>query len=77
VKIHAFADSERRAGRVAKIARAVFVPIAVHRFPDGETLVRVSRPVGRQAIVMRSLDDRNVKLIEVAPLPAKALIGLA
>ncbi len=77
MKIHAFADSERLARRVAKIARAVFVPIAVHRFPDGETLVRVSRPVGRQAIVMRSLDDRNVKLIEVAPLPAKALIGLA
>ena len=71
MNIHAFADSERLARRVAKIARALFVPIAVHRFPDGETLVRASRPVGRQAIVMRSFDDPNVKLIEVV-LPADA-----
>jgi phosphoribosylpyrophosphate synthetase len=50
MRIHAFSDSERLARRVAKIAQAVFGPIAVHRFPDGETLVRVSRPVDRMRI---------------------------
>jgi ribose-phosphate pyrophosphokinase len=72
VKIHAFPDSERLARRVAKVIRAPFAPIAVHRFPDGETLVRVARPAGRQAIVMRSLDNPNAKIVEVL-LAADAL----
>jgi hypothetical protein len=37
VNVHAFADSERLARSVAKLARARFAPIAVHRFPDGGT----------------------------------------
>ena len=41
-------------------------------FPDRETLVRVSRPVGRQAVLVRSLDEPNVKVFEVL-LAADAL----
>lgn len=63
--IYAFADSEGLARRVARIAKAHCITLAVHRFPDGETLLRVARPSGRRAIVLRSLDDPNPKLMEV------------
>jgi ribose-phosphate pyrophosphokinase len=44
----------------------------VHRFPDRESLVRVWGQAGAPAIVMRSLDDPNAKLVEVL-LAADAL----
>jgi ribose-phosphate pyrophosphokinase len=65
VKIHAFPDSEDLARRVAKLLRASFALIGVHKFPDRETLVRVARLPGRQAVIVRSLDDPNTKIIEV------------
>lgn len=46
--------------------------VRVHRFPDRETMVRVPAPAARHAIVVRSLDDPNQKLIEVI-LAADAL----
>ena len=70
--IHAFIDSEHLARRMAKVGRAGFAPIAAHQFPDRETLVRVRRPAGREAALVRSLDDPNRKLVEIL-LAADAL----
>jgi ribose-phosphate pyrophosphokinase len=72
VTIHTFSDSENLGRRLATINRTSLAPIALHTFPDRETLVRVRRPAGRQAVVLRSLDDPNRKLLEVL-LAADAL----
>lgn len=47
-------------------------PIRVHRFPDRETLIRVGSPAPARAVIVRSLDDPNSKLVEVL-LAADAL----
>ncbi|HVN89708.1 MAG TPA: ribose-phosphate diphosphokinase [Candidatus Binataceae bacterium] len=65
VKIHAFADSESLARRIGGLLKAPIATASVHRFPDGETLVRAKLPVDREAVVVRSLHDPNAKLIEV------------
>ncbi len=70
--IHAFADSARVGRAIARAARVGYAAVRVHRFPDGESLVRVRPPVGRHAILVRSLHDPNAKLVETA-LAADAL----
>ncbi len=44
----------------------------MHRFPDGESLVRVEPVAGPHALLLRSLHDPNAKLVETA-LAADAL----
>lgn len=44
----------------------------MHRFPDGESLVRIRPPAGAHAVVVRSLWDPNAKLVETV-LAADAL----
>lgn len=66
-----FPDSEPAARRLAERWGAPYRAVAVHRFPDGESLVRVDPPVDR-AILYRSLDRPNDKLIELV-LAAAAL----
>ena len=62
------------AAPAARLAEALGVPyreVTVRRFPDGESLVRV--PISAEtAILYRSLDDPNGKLVEVL-LAASAL----
>lgn len=48
------------------------VRVNVHRFPDGESLVRIRPPVGDCAVLVRSLSDPNGKLVEIL-LAADAL----
>ena len=72
LQLHGFADSARLARRLGGCLRCRVAPIAVHRFPDGETVVRVRHPVAREAIVVRALDHPNEKLVEVL-LAADAL----
>jgi len=63
--VYGFPESAAGARRLAE---ALGVPCAIaelHRFPDGESLVRVPVPMER-AIVYRSLDRPNDKLIELA-----------
>jgi ribose-phosphate pyrophosphokinase len=70
--VHHFADSARF-GRA--MARALGLPARatqVHRFPDGESLVRVATPVTGGAILVRSLHEPNAKWFEVL-LAADAL----
>jgi ribose-phosphate pyrophosphokinase len=73
VELHAFADSARFA---AALARALGAPrpriVQVHRFPDGERLVRVRAPAGRETLLVRALDDPDPKLVELL-LAADAL----
>lgn len=63
--VYGFPDSAEGA---ARLAAALGVPCHVaelHRFPDGESLVRLPQPVER-AVVYRSLDRPNDKLVELA-----------
>lgn len=66
-----FPDSEPAARRLAAQLGAPYRTVATHRFPDGESLVRVDPPAER-AILYRSFDRPNDKLIELA-LAAAAL----
>lgn len=71
--IYSFRDSARFAARLAHAGGWRRVAFAEHRFPDGESLVRVpDLPAARQAVLVRGLDDPNHKLIEVL-LAADAL----
>lgn len=62
--VYGFPESAEGARRLAK---ALGVPCAIaglHRFPDGESLVRLPEPMER-AVVYRSLDRPNDKLVEL------------
>ncbi len=72
VRVHVFADSRRFGVALGRALPAGVATIAVRRFPDGESLVRVRMPAGRHAVVVRGLDDPNGKIVEVL-LAADAL----
>lgn len=63
--VHYFGDAADLARPLARALGAVARPIAVHRFPDGETRIRVVPGAGRSAVVIRRLDDPNAKLFDV------------
>jgi ribose-phosphate pyrophosphokinase len=70
--LHAFPDSLVFA---RKLGRALGWPVervALRHFPDGESLVTVRAAAGAPALVVRSLDDPNAKLVELL-LAADAL----
>ena len=69
--LHGFAESMTEAGRLAGELGIACREVSVHRFPDGESLVTVE-PGGEVAILFRSLDDPNAKLVELL-LAAAAL----
>jgi ribose-phosphate pyrophosphokinase len=71
-RLHVFPDSARLGIQVARDAGLGVARVVVHRFPDGESLVRVRPPSGRHAILVRSLHDPNAKLVETM-LAADAL----
>lgn len=66
-----FADGARQAAQLARQCGIPVNQIEVHRFPDGESLVRV-HGTASTALLFRSLDDPNAKLVEVL-LAASAL----
>lgn len=72
MRLHAFPDALGIAGRLARSLRRPCRPIDLHRFPDGESLVRVDHRPGADAVLVRSLDDPNARLVEVV-LAADAL----
>jgi ribose-phosphate pyrophosphokinase len=70
-----FEESARPARALAQALGIPAKPIAVHRFPDGESLVRVPSPIdANSALLYRSLDHPNEKLVEIL-LAASALRG--
>ena len=73
VGVFAFTEAIEPSSRLAGLLGVPWHEIAVHRFPDGESLVRVPSPLGATtAILYRSLDNPNAKLVELL-LAASAL----
>ena len=65
-EIHAFAEAAPFAGRLARaLAAGPTRRVTVHRFPDGERLVRVTPTAPRRAVLVRSLHAPDEKLLEV------------
>ncbi len=69
--IYGFPESESQSRRLALELGVPHRAIGVHRFPDGETRITVAPPA-ENAIVYRSLDRPNEKLVELL-LAASAL----
>jgi ribose-phosphate pyrophosphokinase len=72
LKVHAFADGAAYARQIARRLEVGFAPIKLHRFPDGESLVRVAPSAGRHAVLVRTLSDPNSKIFDTL-LAADAL----
>lgn len=68
-----FSDCREPAHALAAELGIACGEIALHRFPDGESLVRVPAS-GETVLLYRSLDDPNAKLVELI-LAAAALRG--
>jgi ribose-phosphate pyrophosphokinase len=69
--LYGFRDTEGFARRLARLLGVPFSPVLIHRFPDGESIVRVA-PAARRALVVRTLNEPNSKLFETL-LAADAL----
>ena len=60
----ALPDSQRLAQQLAGELGCDWSPLDVHRFPDGESLVRIESPVqGRSVILAGSLDHPDAKVL--------------
>jgi ribose-phosphate pyrophosphokinase len=70
--VHAFADTARFGRALARELGADCRLLELHRFPDGESLVRARGAPARRALVVRSLHDPNARLLETL-LAADAL----
>jgi ribose-phosphate pyrophosphokinase len=71
VIVHCFPDSLVLARSLARSLGTRLARVDLHRFPDGETRVRVE-PSDAPAVLVRSLDDPNAKIFELL-LAASAL----
>ncbi len=72
VELFAFPECERLAREIADQLGLALHLVDVHTFPDGESLVRVQSEKPGRAILFRSLDHPNERLIELL-LAADAL----
>lgn len=72
LRLHCFSDSAGLGQALAQQLHLDCGAIQVHRFPDGESLVRIHPPAGTHAVVVRSLGNPNAKLLETV-LAADAL----
>ncbi len=67
-----FPDYRDQAQRLAKAAGLNYAEVEVHRFPDGESRIRLPAGIGERIILCRSLAQPNDKLIELALTSAAA-----
>ncbi len=67
-----FEDEQDSALRIAQAANLALVPIARHRFPDGEIKLRLPGTLPAFVVILRSLNDPNEKLIELLLLAQTA-----
>jgi ribose-phosphate pyrophosphokinase len=64
IVLHYFPDAEGPALQLAKALRIPARPITLRSFPEGESLVRVAE-AGTRALLFRTLNDPNTKLVEL------------
>jgi len=64
-EIHFLPDSEAFARRLARKTEMPARAVAVHRFPDRESLVRVAPSVGRSVALVAQLHDPDPKVLRV------------
>ncbi len=67
-----FPEYREPARRLADHAGIPFREIELHRFPDGESRVRLPERLPEEVIICRSLDDPNHKLVELLLAAATA-----
>lgn len=72
MRVYSFADSATFAARIAKLGALAHQRLDEHAFPDGESLVRAPAVVAPEALLVRTLDRPNAKLVEIL-LAADAL----
>lgn len=60
-----FPDSEPLAGRLAEELRLPAATVDVHRFPDGESRVRLPSSLPDRVLICRTLCDPNARLVEL------------
>jgi len=70
--VFGFADYREPGQRLARALGLAYEQVEVHRFPDGESRVRVPTPVPAEVLFCRSLDRPNDKLVELALAAATA-----
>ncbi len=68
-----FPDYREPARRLAQRSGIDYADIAVHHFPDGESLVRLPETLPSRVVIYTSLDDANRRLIELELAAATAL----
>ena len=61
--IHSFPESTALGRRLARSLGIGSAPIAIHQFPDGESLVRIRPSKGALAILVQSLHNPDARLI--------------
>ena len=67
-----FGDERAPAARLAAALGAPITIVAIHRFPDAETMPQVEAPAAKTVVIYRSLDRPNGKLVDLL-LTADAL----
>ena len=67
-----FPDYEQQAYDLAKALDAPVSIVDLHRFPDGESLVKIPTPLPPRVVLFRSLDNPNSKLVELLLCSATA-----
>jgi ribose-phosphate pyrophosphokinase len=67
-----FPEYRVQAGAIAAASDMAYADIEVHRFPDGESLVRLPTSLPDRLVICRSLDHPNEKLVELVLAAAAA-----
>ena len=67
-----FSESEPQSRALADLLNIPFALVDVHRFPDGESRVRVPPLLPPRTVLYRSLDQPNAKLFELGLAAAAA-----
>lgn len=67
-----FPDYETQAHRLARLLNVEYATVELHRFPDGESKLRLPAQLPERIALCRSLDHPNDKLIELMLASATA-----
>ena len=67
-----FQEYEQQAMAIAQAASMDYAQVDVHRFPDGESKIKIPTHLPQEVIVCRSLNQPNEKLIEILLVAAAA-----